>query len=63
MTTDTAALTPDPQRPDGAERLESQIEAWDHEYGDDAIMTAPRLRELADFLAERGVRFATEERS
>ena len=45
-----------PARPEGAERLESQIEAWDHEYGDDAIMTAPRLRELADFLAERGVR-------
>lgn len=52
----TAALTPPPKRPEGAERLESQIEAWDHEYGDDAIMTAPRLRELADFLAERGVR-------
>lgn len=58
-----AALTEPPARPEGAERLESQIEAWDHEYGDDAIMTAPRLRELADFLAERGVRFATEERS
>lgn len=48
-------------RPKGAERLESQIEAWDHEYGDDAIMTAPRLRELADFLAARGVRIAGEE--
>lgn len=52
----TAALAEPLARPEGAERLESQIEAWDHEYGDDAIMTAPRLRELADFLAERGVR-------
>lgn len=50
-----AALTV-PTRPEGAEGIESQIEAWDHEYGDDAIMTAPRLRELADFLASRGVR-------
>ncbi len=50
-----------PARPKGAEEIESQIEEWDHEYGDDAIMTAPRLRELANFLAERGVRVISED--
>lgn len=59
----TAALTEPPQRPEGAEEIESQVEAWEMREGGMSSLGPKDLRELADFLASRGVRVVGEERS
>ena len=58
----TAALTPEPERPDGAEELGELIGTWTaSEDIAPAQLPTGSLATLADFLAEHGVRVVGEE--
>lgn len=57
----TLALSPEPQRPDGAEEMEALLGSWGRSELLGQNLSADDLNSLADHLAERGVRVVTED--